>query len=110
MSFRDEDGKGVMVTGMPHLSVSALPYATDDLDYGESQNRHTADLVKRAFIDLNIDLKQSGLGGDDSWGATPMEKYRLYPGKYTYSFRITPLASGDQEGENASILYEIDSF
>ena len=37
---------------------------------------------------LNIDLKQRGVGGDNSWGALPHEPYRLLDKKYSYSYII----------------------
>lgn len=52
---------------------------------------HTTDVVAdRTLNFLNIDLGQRGLGGDTSWGTSPHEAYRLYPGKhYGYSFTIS---------------------
>ncbi|MBQ47580.1 MAG: beta-galactosidase [Zetaproteobacteria bacterium] len=37
---------------------------------------------------LHIDMGQMGLGGDDSWGTLPHEKYRLPWGQYRYRFKI----------------------
>jgi beta-galactosidase len=47
--------------------------------------------VANDFIDLNIDNRQMGVGGNDSWGARPLSKYTLSSGKYNYSFRIRPV-------------------
>lgn len=35
-----------------------------------------------------IDLKQRGVGGDNSWGVLPYEQYRLLDDQYTYSYTI----------------------
>ncbi|MBK7637757.1 MAG: hypothetical protein IPJ13_28335 [Saprospiraceae bacterium] len=35
-----------------------------------------------------MDLNQTGLQGIDSWGAWPMEKYRIPFKDYTYSYWI----------------------
>ncbi|MBC8298495.1 MAG: hypothetical protein H8E55_22225, partial [Pelagibacterales bacterium] len=42
-------------------------------------------------ISLNIDLKQMGVGGDNSWGARPLLKYLIQPGNIKYSFTIKPI-------------------
>jgi len=39
--------------------------------------------------------KQTGVGGDDSWGAKPHPEYTLYPEKYSYSFRLRPFSEGE---------------
>ncbi|MFT7421313.1 MAG: beta-galactosidase, partial [Arcticibacterium sp.] len=35
------------------------------------------------------DLKQRGLGGDNSWGLMPLDKYRLIAKNYSYAYVIT---------------------
>ncbi|NJK95759.1 MAG: DUF4981 domain-containing protein [Bacteroidales bacterium] len=85
-------GKGLKFTGMPYLSISALPYAIEDLDPGTvKKNIHPADLEPRDKVYVNLDLIQMGVGGDDSWGALPYSRYRLFPKKYSYSFKISPV-------------------
>jgi beta-galactosidase len=51
--------------------------------------------MKGRSITVNLDLKQMGVGGDNSWGARPHEPYTLPATSYAYSFRLTPL-SGDE--------------
>ena len=53
--------------------------------------RHTTDIKPRDFISLNIDYKQTGVGGDNSWGARPWKKYELKPKNYSYGFIIKPI-------------------
>ncbi len=92
LTLTNSAGKGLKFTGMPYLSVSALPYAIEDLDPGPKKlNIHPADLEKRDKVYLNLDLIQMGVGGDNSWGAMPYERYRIFPKKYLYSFKITPV-------------------
>lgn len=84
---------GIMVEmiGEP-LNVSLLPVRPDALDPGLTKKQmHTTDVVRdRTLNFLNIDMCQRGLGGDNSWGASPHDAYRLYPGKhYGYSFVIS---------------------
>ena len=75
-------------SGEPLVCFSALDYSIEDLDQGDKKNyRHTNDLVKRDYISLNMDYKQSGVGGDDSWSARPHPQYRLKYGEYEYSYK-----------------------
>jgi beta-galactosidase len=83
-----ENGKvGLLIMAREKISVSAWPYSMDNIE----QARHTVDLTPGESITLNIDKKQMGLGGDDSWSlkSKPHEKFRIYPGKYVWSFRLS---------------------
>jgi beta-galactosidase len=89
-SLTDDTGKGLMVTGRPTFCTSALNSAMEDFDDGEKKHqRHITDVPGRDFIEWCIDYKQMGVGGDDSWGAKPLDKYMLYPGEYRYEFVIS---------------------
>lgn len=91
-SITDGKGHGLQVQSDTLLSMSALHYFDSDLDDGEKRHqRHAADLKPRAQTQLNIDLKQMGVGGIDSWRSLPMEPYRLPFGNYSFSFLIRPL-------------------
>ncbi len=79
-----QGGVGLLAIGMPLLSVNALPYTTDDLE----NHKHPFQIPRRDFVTLNLDWKQQGVGGDDSWGAMPHDEYRIKPQPYTYSFRL----------------------
>jgi beta-galactosidase len=58
-------------------------------------NRHTCDVLPRDLTSVNIDYKQMGVGGDDSWGARTHDEYRLTEKEYSYSFLIRPVKAGD---------------
>ena len=101
----DDDEKGLLVTGDPVICFSALNYLHDDFESpgklsqyrkdAKSANTHTIDLKPRDLINLNVDLGQMGVGGDDSWGAIIHPEYRLLEKKYEYSFRIRPVTKDD---------------
>jgi beta-galactosidase len=91
MALTDESGDGLMIAGVPLVSASALPFTTSQLDYTDNEFRHTVDLIPNDFIDINVDYRQTGVGGNDSWGARPLLKYTLPAGKYSYSYRIRPI-------------------
>ncbi len=87
VTLTNEEGVGLRITGLPLLSISAWPFSMSDLEGAE----HTFELNRRSFVTLNIDFKQMGVGGDNSWGARPHPEYTLPAKPYKYSFRITPL-------------------
>jgi beta-galactosidase len=95
MAFREASGQGVLIVGEPLLSMSALRYTVEDLTQEKRGTRHTIDLVKRPFTTVNIDLKQAGVGGDDSWGSRPHTQYAIRPVDHEYRFRVTPLGPRD---------------
>ena len=98
VALRDDGGLGLLIQGDPRFDWSALPFTQEDLDEGPRKTgRHTFDLVVRDFVSLNVDLAQMGVGGDNSWGAQPLERYQLPYGEYEYSFLLRPLAP-DQAG------------
>ncbi|MBS7566778.1 DUF4981 domain-containing protein [Mucilaginibacter sp. Bleaf8] len=88
----NKNGKGLEITSDQNLSMSALHYRDSDLDDGDKRHqRHAADLIARPQTQLNIDYKQMGVGGIDSWHSRPMAKYQLPFGNYQYSFMIRPI-------------------
>jgi beta-galactosidase len=97
-AFTDAQGAGLLVIGQPLLSLSALPYTVEDLTQDKRGTRHTIDLAPRDFVTLCLDLKQRGVGGDDSWGATPHAPYCLPARDYTCWFRLRPLQAGEDPG------------
>ncbi|MBN1144525.1 MAG: DUF4981 domain-containing protein [Bacteroidales bacterium] len=88
----DDTGKGIVVSGFPAFSTSALNNAMEDFDDGEKKDqRHITDIVPRDFVEWCIDYRQMGVGGDDSWGARPLHKYQIFPGEYSYEFVMKPV-------------------
>lgn len=88
----DDQGHGIRVEGMQPLSVSAMPYKSEDLDPGFSKKQmHYSDIEPRREVIVHVDLAQRGLGGDDSWGAQPHAQYRLTEGHYSYGYVIYPM-------------------
>lgn len=97
VTLTDGSGTGLIVTGLPTVSFSALPYTLEDLDAGERKaGRHWADLVPRDEVTLSVDYRQQGVGGDDSWGAVPHHEYTLRPGEMEFRFLLRPLRPGEE--------------
>ena len=95
MTLQNSDGVGLLFSGMPLLSVSAWPCTQYDL---ENAN-HPFEIPNRNTITVNLDYKQMGVGGDNSWGAKTHDKYILPAREYEYSFRIKPFVSLDSIDE-----------
>ncbi|MFA7410152.1 MAG: hypothetical protein WCY83_07990, partial [Bacteroidales bacterium] len=67
----------------------------------QQYNRHTVDVVTRQLISLNIDYRQMGVGGDNSWGARTHPPYCLADSVYQYRFRIRLIDKSDNQSEIA---------
>jgi beta-galactosidase len=73
------------------LSMTALHCLTNDLDDGlQKKQSHPGDIPERDLTSLKIDYKQMGVGGINSWGTLPLEKYSLSDKKHEYLFKIEP--------------------
>jgi beta-galactosidase len=85
--FTDGWGNGFLVEGIGPLSVSAWPCSMNDM----IKAKHPYEIPERDFNTVNIDYKQMGVGGDNSWGYETHKEYTLPAGKYNYLFIIKPL-------------------
>ena len=109
MAFMNSDNNGLLVSSPTQkgLSITALHMPnedfdiTDDLNYTKENtnanfSKHTIDIKEQSLIQLNIDLEQRGLAGDDSWYSKPQKKYQIDGSKkHSYSFYLIPFASGN---------------
>jgi beta-galactosidase len=93
VALTKKNGVGLLAVGLPTLCFSALPYSTEDLTQESRGTKHPTDLEERDFIEFHVDYRQTGIGGDNSWGARPLEHYTLFPKEYSYSFRLRPFSN-----------------
>ena len=93
----DGHGNGIKVTSDKPFYASALRYSIFTLDEGdEKHQRHPSDLKENSpYLFLTLDSEHCGVGGIDSWGARPLEQYRLPAIDRTCSFTITPMVTRD---------------
>ena len=102
LSLTDQAGRGLLVIGLPDFGFNAQFHLDADFDEGtEKRNRHTIDVIRRDFITLNIDHRQMGLGGDNSWGAVPHPAYTIRPRPISFQYLVLPVEPGD--GDPASL-------
>ncbi|MFT6935927.1 MAG: beta-galactosidase [Saprospiraceae bacterium] len=123
ISLMNKKGSGLMVVSEDTkngLGIGALHMPNEDFDttpglnYGGSTTvdekyqideipevnsaKHTTDIKEQDLVQLNIDLVQRGVGGDDSWYAKPQEKYLVNGAiEHNYSFYLIPIENGSKE-------------
>ena len=88
-SLRNKQKSGLLVVGEQPLYMSAWPFSKEQMQ----QTKHWFALKKEDKITLNVDFKQMGVGGNDSWTdvSAPLEKYQVPAQDYHYSFQLIPL-------------------
>lgn len=95
IALSNEEGTGLMAAGLPLLSTSAHQFAKEDLYHQPGAQRHGSDIAPRDLVTLNLDYKQMGVGGDNSWGARTHPEYTLPAQPYTVRFRLRPFSQDD---------------
>ncbi|MCI1639755.1 MAG: DUF4981 domain-containing protein [Bacteroidales bacterium] len=96
MKLLDGNGTGFEITSDRKFSGSALPFDPDEI---KNTPVHSLELLPEAKISdrsdgityVHFDLEQMGIGGIDSWGALPLEKYRIHPKAREFHFIIRPV-------------------
>ena len=90
ISLTNEEGCGLLAVAQPLLEVSAHHYSTWDL----TTAKHLCELVRRERITLNLDWRQSGLGGA-SCGPATLPQYLIPAEPVRFAVRLRPLRAGD---------------
>jgi beta-galactosidase len=110
MAISDKDGNGLMFIGDPTIDGGAHHNIMEDFESLERTdgrqiegvevvNRHTTDVKSRQLTSVNVDYKQMGVGGDNSWGARTHEAYRLTKKAYSYQYTIRLISKGEKPYE-----------
>jgi beta-galactosidase len=97
VTFTDEKGFGFKASGMPLLSFSAWPFRMSELEHEKTPvntgHKHPSEIVPSEDITVNLDDRQMGVGGDDSWGAPVHKEFSLPAVAYQYKFRLQPITA-----------------
>lgn len=102
MKMYNGDGNGLLVSGN-NFEFSALRYTAAEL----FSKKHPFELVKSNNVIVNINLRQMGVGGDDSWGALPHNEFRIFPNQnYLFSFKLFPADSLTNAMAQSKISYK----
>ena len=107
VALRNQQGEGLLITGEEPLSVSAWNFSMEDLTHVSSQieRRHGGSIYKKDMVWLNIDHKQMGVGGDNTWGAQVHPEYTITPHEWKYTFTMQPLKAEENAAEKAYYSY-----
>lgn len=98
VALTDKSGKGLLFVGAPTINFGAKHYATDVIQ----DAKYSFQMERSKFIHVNIDYAQNGVGGNNSWGATPLRQYQLSNKNMSYSFRMIPIETISEV--NAKVL------
>ena len=101
MKVLDDNGTGFEISSDVKFSGSALPFSAEQMDVRAQKNNqaHSLELKALAREDMrslgktyvNFDLRQMGLACVNSWGALPLEQYRIPAAEYEFFFVIRPV-------------------
>lgn len=97
MSLQNKQGTGLMAVGMPTISTGVLHFNMNKLDFDHAvkENNHGGSMTNEPLIWWNIDYRQMGVGGDNSWGAKTHGAYMLPYTDYRYAFILRPVSEKD---------------
>lgn len=89
LSITNDCGKGLKITGETAIGFGVSHYPKDEMHCAE----YSFELSKHPEVFLNIDYKQTGIGGTTSWmdNAFPREEYRLRNEDYSFTYRLSPI-------------------
>ena len=79
------DGHGICIKGAPLFEMSAKPWTAAEIDAADHQYK----LAPSDKTVLYVNYRQTGVGGDTSWGTKTHPEYTLYADKeYKWEFVI----------------------
>lgn len=131
LALNTAKGEGLLVEADELMGFNALRNAVEDFDAQESsrpyqwnnfspdedhseekarnimrKQTHINDIQLRDFVELCLDYKMMGLGGDDSWWSQPYAPYQIPANKdYTWGFTIQPLKSASNVQKSIGYKY-----
>jgi beta-galactosidase len=107
-ALTSRNNNGLLVVADKTLEMNVSNYPLEMFDSGDKRDdtpfrtkehlqRHACDLQPQQLVDVFIDYRMTGLGGDTSWGLKPHKKYQIDP-KQTieYGFSLIPFGADVQ--------------
>lgn len=104
MALGAKNGKGLLVVPNDKIEFNASNYLREELDCGDDirngspvkkdqVKRHATDPRPQKLVDVFIDYRMTGVGGDNSWGAMPHDWDQVKTGQeINYGFSLVPYA------------------
>ncbi len=104
LALTKSSGEGLLFVSDDVFEFNASNYLLEMLDGGENlnndaavgdapRNKHINDYKPSQLVDLFIDYRMQGVGGNNSWGKLPMDPYLIRPkeANVKYGFTIVPI-------------------
>ncbi|MBQ9138098.1 MAG: DUF4981 domain-containing protein [Alistipes sp.] len=88
----DKAGCGLKVVAPVLFSATAIPYSLSQIDIlSDNYRKHPQLLERDGNTYINIDKTQSGIICQNSWGAIPLEQYRIPYAEQEFEFVLIPV-------------------
>ncbi|KAH1055262.1 hypothetical protein J1N35_033327 [Gossypium stocksii] len=90
VTFQNKDGCGIYASTYgksPPMQLNASYFSTAELDRAVRNE----ELIKGDTIEVHLDHKHMGIGGDDSWTPCVHENYLVPAVPYSFSIRLCPV-------------------
>ena len=92
VSMTNDDGIGLLAKSFTPIEFNALEYTPEQL----TNSLHSYLLPESDSVIWRLNYKQMGLGGDNSWGAKPLDKYQIPANQtYSYTYTLKPISTSD---------------
>ena len=104
LALTQKSDRGLLFVADDLFEFNASNYLLETISNGESlnndapvgtapRNKHIHDYRPSDLVDLFIDHRMQGVGGNNSWGKLPLEEYLIRPEKnaVTYGFTLIPI-------------------
>lgn len=123
-------GSGLAIVADGVIEFNALSASVEDYDaqssdkpyqwsYFETEKRdeaeaymkkpkqtHINDIKEQPYVELNIDGRMMGVGGDDSWYSRPYEPYLINANEnFNYNFTIIPIRNTGEVAKNLGVKF-----
>ncbi|XP_047315021.1 beta-galactosidase [Impatiens glandulifera] len=111
VTFQNKDGLGLYASiyggSSSLLQMNASYYTTEELH----RATHEEELVKGDDIEVHLDYKHMGVGGDDSWTPCVHDKYLIHAdvaedAGYSFSIRLSPITTTITNSISGSSIYQ----
>lgn len=133
IALNADKGKGLLIEADKTVGFNALRNSVEDFDSQESnadyqwrnfsaeaianknpeqakdilmKQTHEYDIVPRNFVEVCVDMQQSGVAGYNSWGARPEPGYTIPANQeYNWGFSLIPIAKAEEASKKAGYRY-----
>ncbi|HPD87730.1 MAG TPA: glycoside hydrolase family 2, partial [Proteiniphilum sp.] len=100
LALTRKSGSGLLFVADDQFEFNVSNYLLETITNGETLNndaaagtvplnKHINDYQPSDRVDLFIDHRMQGVGGNNSWGKLPLEEYLIRPKKETVSYGVT---------------------